>query len=235
MKSILKKSVLALVLVVFSLTFTSCQKDSDKQEGSKNKIDISNNSNDSKDGIPDDKGNNNGGNNNGGNNNGGNNNGGNNNGGNNNGGNSNGGNNNQTQTPTISLAQKMEEVNNIIGDDHTIYVYPYIDKYNGIFYREYNIVYNKKRGFVKGNVSHALYKFGKLTKYKYRNYFLMFVTNKNTYLNAFEDRGIFDINDSKDKHRDTILEVFMKIDTKRPVKIISLSDSELDSELNSEY
>ena len=63
----------------------------------------------------------------------------------------------------------------------------------------------------------------------------MFVTNKNTYLNAFEDRGIFDINDSKDKHRDTILEVFMKIDTKRPVKIISLSDSELDSELNSEY
>ena len=35
MKSILKKSVLALVLVVFGLTFTSCQKDSDKQEGSK--------------------------------------------------------------------------------------------------------------------------------------------------------------------------------------------------------
>ena len=124
----------------------------------------------------------------------------------------------------------MEEVNNIIGDDHTIYIYPYNDKYNGIFYRKYNIVYNKKRGFVKGNTSHALYKFGKLTKHKYKNYFLMFVTNKNIDINGFEDRGIFDINDSKDKHRDTILEVFMKIDTKRPVKIISLSDSELNSE-----
>ena len=231
MKSILKKSVLVVVLVVFGLTFTSCQKDSDKQEGSKKtKIDISDNSNDSKDGIPGDKGNNNGGNNNGGNNNGGNNNGGNNNGGNNNGGNNNGGNNNQTQTPTISLAQKMEEVNNIIGDDHTIYIYPYIDKYHGIYYREYNIVYNKKRGFVKGNTSYSLYKFGELTKHKYKDYFLMFVTNKFIDSNGFEDRGIFDINDSKDKHRDTILEVFMKIDTKRPVKIISLSDSELNSE-----
>lgn len=40
MKSILKKSVLALVLVVFGLTTTSCQKDSDKQDGLKkpNKI-----------------------------------------------------------------------------------------------------------------------------------------------------------------------------------------------------
>ena len=35
MKSILKKSVLVVVLVVFGLTFTSCQKDSDKQEDSK--------------------------------------------------------------------------------------------------------------------------------------------------------------------------------------------------------
>ena len=161
MKSILKKSVLVVVLVVFGLTFTSCQKDSDKQEDSKkNKVDISDNSNDSKDGIPGDKGNNNGGNNNGGNNNGGNNNGGNNNGGNNNGDNNNGDNNNgdnnnQTQTPTISLAQKMEEVNKIIGDDHTIYIYPYNDKYNGFFYRKYNIVYNKKRGFVKGNTSYS--------------------------------------------------------------------------------
>ena len=234
MKSILKKSVLVVVLVVFGLTFTSCQKDSDKQEDSKkNKVDISDNSNDSKDGIPGDKGNNNGGNNNGGNNNGGNNNGGNNNGGNNNGDNNNGDNNNgdnnnQTQTPTISLAQKMEEVNKIIGDDHTIYIYPYNDKYNGFFYRKYNIVYNKKRGFVKGNTSYSLSKFGELTKHKYKDYFLMFVTNKFIDINGFEDRGIFDINDSKDKHRDTILEVFMKIDTKRPVKIISLSgvDSE---------
>ena len=32
MKSILKKSVLVVVLVVFGLTFTSCQKDSDKQD-----------------------------------------------------------------------------------------------------------------------------------------------------------------------------------------------------------
>ena len=122
----------------------------------------------------------------------------------------------------------MEEVNKIIGDDHTIYIYPYNDKYTGIFYRKYNIVYNKKRGFVKGNTSYSLYKFGELTKHKYKDYFLMFVTNKNIDINGFEDRGIFDINDSKDKHRDTILEVFMKIDTKRPVKIISLSrvDSE---------
>ena len=122
----------------------------------------------------------------------------------------------------------MEEVNKIIGDDHTIYIYPYNDKYNGFFYRKYNIVYNKKRGFVKGNTSYSLYKFGELTKHKYKDYFLMFVTNKFIDINGFEDRGIFDINDSKDKHRDTILEVFMKIDTKRPVKIISLSgvDSE---------
>ena len=32
MKSILKKSVLVVVLLVFGLTFTSCQKDSDKQD-----------------------------------------------------------------------------------------------------------------------------------------------------------------------------------------------------------
>lgn len=32
MKSILKKSVLVVVLVVFGLTFTSCQKDSDQQD-----------------------------------------------------------------------------------------------------------------------------------------------------------------------------------------------------------
>ena len=53
MKSILKKSVLALVLIVFGFTFASCQKDSDKQDGLKkpNKIEYDGGSKDGSENI----------------------------------------------------------------------------------------------------------------------------------------------------------------------------------------
>ena len=93
MKSILKKSVLVVVLVVFGLTFTSCQKDSDKQDELKkpNKIEYDGSSKDeSEKVIP---------------------------------GNQNQGNNNQpSESEKQLLINKINEIDKIIGDDYTLYI-----------------------------------------------------------------------------------------------------------------
>ncbi|ATA84784.1 hypothetical protein [Capnocytophaga sputigena] len=94
MKSILKKSVLVVVLVVFGLTFTSCQKDSDKQDELKkpNKVEYDGSSNEDSDNIKP--------------------------------GNPNNGNNNNQSPASEKqlLINKIKEIDAIIGDEHTIYV-----------------------------------------------------------------------------------------------------------------
>lgn len=92
MKSILKKTVLVVVLVVFGLTFTSCQKDSDKQDELKkpNKIEYNGNDNGPDTGEVNNP--------------------------------NQGNNNQPSESEKQLLINKINEINKIIGDDYTIFI-----------------------------------------------------------------------------------------------------------------
>lgn len=108
MKSILKKSVLVVVLVVFGLTFTSCQKDTDKQDELKKPNKIEYNGNDNGPGTGEVN--------------------------NPNQGNQNG-NNQPSETEKQLIINKINEINKIIGDDYTLYV---TNDYNEVLTFLYN-------------------------------------------------------------------------------------------------
>ena len=120
------------------------------------------------------------------------------------------GNPNQSINIQEALLKKIKEIDNIIGDDYTIYV---TDETREVF----TFLYNKKEGFFQSTSSDRLLNIAENSR-NHPDKLLIYNTNK--LQKHYIDKKPINILNKNEKFNSKIVEAFLKIDTKKEIKKI---------------
>jgi hypothetical protein len=120
------------------------------------------------------------------------------------------GNPNQSINIQEALLKKIKEIDNIIGDDYTIYV---TDETREVL----TFLYNKKEGFFQSTSSDRLLNIAENLR-NHPDKLLIYNTNK--LQKHYIDKKPINILNKNEKFNSKIVEAFLKIDTKKEIKKI---------------